>query len=130
MNDGRHEKRYPSLDEFQGWYNLGYKRPDGLPVLHSQKRVPEFEHAEFFELYVAENQWFEQLVPTSALKPFDPLAEPPIFVKSDADDRTLDVCPNVDYLTVELIRRIQKEFLGKYPLWRVVLAVDDPACAS
>ncbi len=127
--DGRaDENRFPSLDEFQGWYNLGYERPDGIPVLHSRKGVPGFEHAEFFDLYVAENQWFENLVPQAALKPFDPLSEPPMFVKSDADDRTLDVCPNFDHLTLELIHRIQKEFLGRHPLWRVVLAADDPSC--
>ncbi|HZZ78734.1 MAG TPA: hypothetical protein VFE62_09460 [Gemmataceae bacterium] len=118
----------PSLQEFGGWYNLGYERPDGIPVLHSQPWVPEFEHAEFFELYMAENAWFEKLVPASALKPFDPIADPPMFVKSDADDRTLCVCPDFDYLTLDLIKRIQREFLGRHPLWRVVLAADDPSC--
>jgi hypothetical protein len=118
--------RYPSVEEFAGWYNLGYERPDGRPVLHSRERVPEFEHAEFFELYVAENQWFEQLVPPSVRKPFDPIADPPMFVRSDADVRTLDVDPDLDYLTVDLIRRIQTEFLGRYPLWRVILTVENP----
>ena len=74
------EQRFPSLEEFQGWYNLGYERPDGVPVLHSQEGVPEFEHGEFFHLYLAENPWFEKLVPQSHLKPFDPIADPPMFV--------------------------------------------------
>jgi hypothetical protein len=87
------------------------------------------QKSECFHLYVSENRWFENLVPTWALKPFDPIADPPMFVKSDADDRTLDVCPDVDYLTVDLMRRIQTEFLGRHPLWRVVLAADEPSCS-
>lgn len=129
MDDRSVRQRYPSLEEFKGWYNLGYERPDGLAVLHSQNRVPEFEHGEFFQLYVSENPWFEQLVSTSDLKPFDPIAEPAMFVRSSADDRTLEVYPDFDYLTVELIRRIQKEFLGRHPLWRVILMADDPLCS-
>jgi hypothetical protein len=109
------EQRFPSLEEFQGWYNLGYERPDGVPVLHSQEGVPEFEHGEFFHLYLAENPWFEKLVPQSHLKPFDPIADPPMFVRSSADDRTLEVYPDFDYVTEDLIRRIQEEFLGRYP---------------
>ena len=128
MSAERQVNLHPTLEEFQGWYNLGYDRNDGYPVLHSQQQVPEFEPGEFFHLYVAENSWFEQLVPPSALKPYDPLAEPPMYVVSDADDRSLDVCPNFDYLTLELIRRIQKEFLGRHPLWRVILHADDPSC--
>lgn len=128
MTDESPEKRYPSLEEFHGWYNLGYERPDGIPVLHSQKRVPEFEHGEFFHLYVTEHEWFERLVPASALKPFDPVAEPPMFVRSSADDRTLEVYPDFDYVTVDLIKRIQKEFLGRHPFWRVMLMAYAPSC--
>ncbi|MBI2823624.1 MAG: hypothetical protein HYX69_02910 [Planctomycetia bacterium] len=129
MSDGQIEKRYPSVEEFKGWYNLGYSRDDGLPVLHSTDRVPDFEHAEFFELYMAENRWFEQLAPASAHKHFDPLADPPIFVRSNADDRTLKVYPDINCLTVDLVRRIQHEFLGRYPLWRVILIAEHPSCS-
>jgi hypothetical protein len=122
------EQRFPSLDEFQGWYNLGYERPDGIPVLHSKEEVPEFEHGEFFHMYVAENPWFEKLVPPSQLKPFDPVVGPPMFVKSDADDRTWDVVPDFDYVTLELIRRVQREFLCRHPFWRVVFMANDPSC--
>jgi hypothetical protein len=118
----------PSLEEFGGWYNLGYERPDGIPVLHSQPHVPEFEHGEFFQLWMEEHAWFEGLVPISALKPFDPIAEAPMYVKSDADDRTLDVFANPDYLTLDVIKRIQREFLGRHPFWRVVIAADHPSC--
>ena len=108
---------------------MGYERPDGIPVLHSKKRVPEFEHGEFFHLYCSENQWFESLVPHTALKPFDPVAEPPIFVHSSADDRTLELYPDFDYVTLTLIGRIQKEFLGRHPFWHVMLMSDDPSCS-
>ena len=128
MSGTQAEKRHPSAEEFNGRYNLGYTRPDGQPVLQSQKQVPEFEHAEFLDLYIAENPWFEQLVPASALKPFDPIADPPMFVVSDADDRTLTICADFDYLTVDLLRRIQQEFLGRHPLWRVIVAADHPSC--
>jgi hypothetical protein len=123
------ESRYPSVEEFAGWYNLGYDRDDGLPVMQSRDRIPDFEHAEFFDLYVAENQWFGQLVPPSDRNPLDPLAEPPFFLRSSADDRTLDVDVNCDYLTVEHVQCIQREFLSRYPLWRVILSLENPSCA-
>ncbi len=129
MSNRPDEERYPSVEEFSGWYNLGYERDDGLPVLKSMDRVPEFEHAEFFDLYMAENRWFEQLKPASAREPFDPLADPPFFLRSSADDRTLDVDVNVDYLSVDLVRRIQQEFLSRYPLWRVILCLEHPSCS-
>ncbi len=122
------EQRFPSLDEFNGWYNLGYERPDGIRVLHSRKDVPEFEHGEFYHMYLEESAWFEQLLPESALKPYDPADDPPIFVRSDADDRTLEIYPDFDYVTLDLIRRIQTEFLGRRAFWRVMLMAYNSAC--
>ena len=81
----------PSLEEFDGWYNLSEPYDDGLPVLRSVELVPEFHHAEFFDLYFEAAKWFKQLVDTPASVPFDPFAEPGFFVRSDADDRTLAV---------------------------------------
>lgn len=129
MDANGNDHRFPSLEEFQGWYNLGYRRPDGIPVLDSYPNVPEFEHGEFFQLYVTENQWFEALVPTDSRKPFDPLAHPQMFVRNSADDRTLEVYPDFDYVTVEVVDRIQREFLGRHPLWRVILMSYDPSCS-
>ena len=123
------EQRYPSAEEFAGWYNLGYERDDGLPVLHSRGHVPDFEHAEFFDLYLAENRWFDQLVPASDRKPFDPLADPPFFLRSSADDRTLAVDADCDYLSVDLVQRIQREFLSRYPLWRIILSLGHSSCS-
>ncbi len=129
MSSRPDEKRYPSVEEFAGWYNLGYQRDDGLPVLQSSDWVPDFEHAEFFDLYNAQDRWFDNLVPASARKPFDPLAAPPFFVRSSADDRTLDVDADCDHLCVDVVKRIQQEFLCRYPLWRIILWLELPSCS-
>jgi hypothetical protein len=118
----------PSLEEFRGWYNIQGDYGDGYPVLRSMEPMPEFEHAEIFELYPKAAKWFDQLVKARSNIPFDPLAEPPFFVRSDADDRTLQVDAEFSYLSVPLLRRIQKEFLGRYPLWRVILVGEQPSC--
>jgi hypothetical protein len=118
----------PSLEEFTGWYNIQGDYGDGHPVLRSTDSISEFEHAEVFELYPKAAKWFDQLVTARPNIPFDPLAEPPFFVRSDADDRTLQVDAEFSYLTVPLLRRIQKEFLGRYPLWRVILVGELPSC--
>jgi hypothetical protein len=127
MNDTPKVNLTPSLEEFTGWYNIQGDYGDGHPVLRSNESIPEFEHAEIFELYPKAAKWFDQLVTARPNIPFDPLAEPPFFVRSDADDRTLDVDANYSYLTVPLLRRIQKEFLGRYPLWRVILIAVHPS---
>lgn len=120
----------PSVEEFTGWYNLGYDRHDGLEVLNSQDNVPDFEHAEFFELYLQERDWFEkELVPATESHDIDPLAGPPMFVRSQADDRTLEVYPDFTLLTVDVLRRIQQEFLARHPLWRVLLAAEKSSCS-
>ncbi len=119
----------PSLEEFGGWYNLSEPYDDGLPVLRSVELVPEFHHREFFDLYFEAAKWFKQLVDTPANVPFDPFAEPGFFVRSDADDRTLAVEADFHVLTVDLLRRIQTEFLSRYPLWRVVLVAEQVSLA-
>ena len=118
----------PSLEEFTGWYNIRGDYGDGHPVLRSKESIPEFEHAEIFRLYPKAAKWFDQLVSARPNVPFDPLAEPPFFVRSDADDRTLVVDTDFSYLTVPLLRRIQSEFLGRYPLWRVILVGEVSSC--
>ena len=119
----------PSVEEFVGWYNLEADRDNGFPVLRSVEEVPEFEHAEFFELHTEAEKWFGQLVEVRASESFDPLAQSPFFVRSDADDRTLDVDADFRCLNVALLRRIQREFLGRYPLWRVILIAEHPSCS-
>jgi hypothetical protein len=119
----------PSLEEFTGWYNLSEPYDDGLPVLRSVELVPEFHHAEFFDLYFEAAKWFKQLVDTPAEVPFDPFEELGFFVRSDADDRTLGVEVDFQILTLDLLRRIQTEFLGRHPLWRVVLVAEQMSLA-
>lgn len=130
MNDRSTQARFPSLDEFSGWYNLGYERDDGQGVLQSDGDVPPFEHGEFFQLYSNERDWFEQeLVPAIGPHDIDPLAGPPMFVRSQADDRTLEVYPDFTLLTVDVLTRIQQEFLARHPLWRVLLAAEKSSCS-
>jgi len=120
----------PSVEEFTGWYNLGYERDDGQGVLQSDSDVPPFEHSEFFQLYSEERDWFEkELVPAIGSHHVDPLAGPPMFVRSQADDRTLEVYPDFSLLTIEVLRRIQQEFLARHPLWRVLLAAEKSTCS-
>jgi hypothetical protein len=119
----------PSVEEFVGWYNIQAARDDGFPVLRSVEPLPEFEHGEFFKLYAEAEQWFGQLVLAPPNGPFDPLAEPPFFVRSDADDRTLEIDADFRLLDLSLLSRIQKEFLGRYPLWRVILIAEHPSCS-
>jgi hypothetical protein len=111
----------PSLAEFEGWYNIADQYDDGVPVLRTSDDVPEFWHVEIFELYTEAEAWFGQLVAARPNEPFDPLAPPPFFVVSDADDRTLSVETDFSYLTLDVLNRIQREFLRSNPLWRVVL---------
>jgi len=111
----------PSLEEFEGWYNIGDQYDDGVPVLRTYDSVPEFWHVEIFDLHTEAAAWFDQLVRARSNESFDPFAPPPFFVVSDADDRTLSVETDFSYLTLELLDRIQREFLGRHPLWRVVL---------
>ena len=127
MNDTPKVNLTPSLEEFTGWYNIQGDYGDGHPVLRSKEPMPEFEHAEIFKLYPKAARWFDQLVTARPNIPFDPLAEPPFFVRSDADDRTLEVDADFSYLTVPLLRRIQKDFLGRFPLWRVILIAEHPS---
>jgi hypothetical protein len=118
----------PSLEEFVGWYNV-QATGDGRPVLRSMDPLPEFEHAEFLDLFFQADEWFRQLITTPPNGPFDPLAEPPLFVRSDADDRSLAVDANIGLLEISSLRRIQEDFLGRYPLWRVLLIGEHPSCS-
>jgi hypothetical protein len=112
-----------------GWYNIADQYDDGYPVLRCVESVPEFEHTEFFKLYPKAAKWFSRLVAQPPNVPFDPLVEPPFYVRSDADDRTLEVDADFRLLTVPLLRRIQEEFLALYPLWRVILIAEHPSCS-
>jgi hypothetical protein len=125
MSHGADEKKYPSVDEFRGWYNLGYDREDGWPVLNSSEPMLPFESCEVHHFYIAECGWFDELVPAAARLPFDPLDDPPIFLRGDADDRTVAVDADFRYVTLDLVQRIQKDFLKRHPLRRVILIAEE-----
>ncbi len=120
----------PSVEEFAGWYNIPDQYEDGTPVLRTVDRPPDFGFDELLEVYRAAEEWFAQLVPASSDDPFDPLAETDFVPRSDPRDRTLDV-DHVDFgrLNMTVLRRVQQEFLGRYPLWRVIFIADDPSCS-
>ena len=88
----------PSVEEFVGWYNVHVDYGDGYPVLRTIEPLPPFEHAEFFELYFVAAKWFDGQVTVPPGAPFDPLDDPPLFVRSDADDRTLTIDADYRYL--------------------------------
>ncbi|MGQ0636859.1 MAG: hypothetical protein ACT4QC_19805 [Planctomycetaceae bacterium] len=118
-------QRHPSFAEFDGWYNPGCEYDDGVGVLQSRKRMQRFRLGEICGIYEAANRWFEKLVPKSQRRQFDPLEGPPYFPVFQADDRSLIVESNGEYVTVDRLQRIQKELLGRYPLWRVFLYMED-----
>ncbi|MGD9722032.1 MAG: hypothetical protein AB7O59_10030 [Pirellulales bacterium] len=120
----------PSLEEFDGWYNIPDQYHDGIPVLRTQQTVPDFGFEELLSVYKAASKWFSKLIPARSGEPFDPLAESEFVPRGDPRDRTLDI-DHVDFrhLSIEHLRRIQNEFLRDHPLWRVVLIADDPACS-
>ena len=128
VNDTPKVNLTPSLEEFTGWYNIRGDYHNGYPVLRSKESVPEFEQAETYEMYPQVAKWFDQLVTARPNVPFDPVAEPPFYVHGEAGDRTMQVDADFSYLTVPLLRRIQKEFLGRYPLWRVILVGEVSSC--
>ncbi len=121
------EKRRPSVEEFNGWYNIRHEYGDGLPILKTTDDIPDFESGEFYRLFLDEDEWFKQLVTAPAGVDYDPVDDPPIFVRNDADDRTLAIDAQFERLTPAILRRVQNEFLGRHPLWRVVFVAEVPS---
>ena len=119
----------PSAEGFRGWYNIPDQYDDGRPVLRSIDELPEFGFPELWELYQEADKWFGELVPAATKKSFDPMGQPTFFVRDSADDRTLIVDTDFDYLTLSLINRVQQEFLTRWPLWRIALAGEDASNA-
>lgn len=122
-------KPFPSIEEFPFGYNIPDQYGDRVPVWRSVDRVPEFGFPELWEVYQAAKKWFAEAVPAPPRSAsFDPLAEDMFVPRDETDDRTLSI-DNVDFsrLNSRLLRRIQDEFLGRYPLWRVHLVGEDPS---
>jgi len=131
MSARPNENPYPSDEEFGGYYNI----PDDqytdvrIPVRRSVEVVPEFELSEMWDVYDAATKWFADASQRHPDEPVDPLVEPPFYVREGTDDRTQMVDADFDRVSVELLRRIQREFLARFPLWRVILAAEDSSTA-
>ncbi len=120
---------YPSIGEFSGLYNVPGDFGDLLPIWCSVDNPPEFGFPEHWAIYQAALKWFSKAVPSAAANEPFYISEHDVFVPRDeTDDRTQSI-DNVDYarLDLQLLRRIQREFLGRYPLWRVYLVGEDAA---
>ena len=127
MSTSANEDNRPSAEEFLGWYNIPDQYDDGLPILCSVEDVPPFDMDEAADVYFAADEWFPQLLPAAADAPVDPLAETEFVPRGYPGDRSLDI-DHVDFarLSMAVLQRIQREFLGRYPLWRVFLIADEP----
>ncbi len=125
MKAGQEKNVCPSLAEFRGYYNISEPYDNGFPVLRSVDQTPEFGFPELWEVCKAAEKWFAKAFPPLSDKPIDPIAEDEFVPRCEADDRTLCI-EHVDFprLKSELLRRLQKEFLGRYRLWRVLLCAD------
>jgi len=114
---------YPSIDEFNGWYNIPDQYDNMRPVLRSDDDLPEFAFPELWKIYSAAVKWFAKAFPLPQPQPVYVPVHEQIFVPiCESDDRHLLV-DHVDYdrLTVPLLRRMQEELLGHFPLWRLQL---------
>jgi hypothetical protein len=117
---------YPSIDEFNGYYNVPDQYEDIGPVLRVSEQLPEFDFPEFWDVFTAAREWLASVMPPPDEAPFDPLAEDEFVPWDDADDRTLRVEHGAyDRLSVGFLRRIQQDFLRRFPLWRVHLIGED-----
>ena len=114
---------YPSIDEFSGLYNIPDQYDDIGPVLRSDDDLPEFGFPELWEVYNAAVKWFAQACPPPQPQPtYVPVHEEIFQPVCEADDRHLLVeLVDYDRLTVPLLRRMQNELLGRFPLWRIQL---------
>ncbi|MBI2823623.1 MAG: hypothetical protein HYX69_02905 [Planctomycetia bacterium] len=121
MNAWLKVSAHPSADEFRGYYNIPDQCDDGTRVLRSVDRVPAFGFPEMWEVYQVAKKWFAEIAPVSAATEFDPLAVEPFYVRDETDDRTLCVDADFKVLNTSLLRRVQREFLGQFPLWRIAL---------
>jgi len=120
----------PSLGEFRGDYNIPMRDDDRFPVLCTAEVVPEFGFPELFQIWHAAQTWLAEFAPPRVTRSFDPVDEESFVPRLESDDRSLCV-DNADFrsLTVEFLKKIQHDFLRRFPLWRVILTGDDPSCA-
>lgn len=120
----------PSLGEFRGDYNVPMRDDDRFPVLCTAKDVPEFGFPELHHIWQAARAWLAEFAPRRETESFDPVEEESFVPRLESDDRSLCV-DNADFrtLTVDFLKKIQHDFLRRFPLWRVILTGDDHSCA-
>lgn len=114
---------YPSIGEFNGLYNIPDQYDDIGPVLRSKDDLPEFGFPELWRVYEAAKKWLAEAFPLPDPQPaYVPVHEEAFMPVCEADDRHLLVeLVDYDRLTVPLLRRMQTELLGRFPLWRIQL---------
>jgi hypothetical protein len=123
MGTWQGSNRYPSIDEFNGFYNIPDQYDNIGLVLRSDDDLPEFGFPELWKVYSAAVKWFAKAFPLPQPQPaFVPVHEEIFLPVCESDDRHL-LIEHVDYdrLTVRLLLRMQEEFLGRFPLWRFQL---------
>ncbi len=89
----------------------------------AQTTTVKLDFPELWKVYSAAVKWFAKAFPLPQPQPAYLPSHEEIFVpRCESDDRTLSI-DHVDYcrLDAPLMRRIQAEFLGRFPLWRIHL---------
>jgi hypothetical protein len=114
---------YPSIGEFSGLYNIPDQYDDIGPVLRSDDDLPEFGFPELWEVYNGALKWFAEAFRSPPPQPaYVPVHDETFQPVCEADDRHLLVeLIDYDRLTVPLLRQMQMELLGRFPLWRIQL---------
>ncbi len=99
-------------------------------MLQTAKELFELDFDERCSIEDATAQLLGPFLPDAASENgFDPLYEPPFFIRHPADDRTLWVDVIVELLSVPLLLQIKNDLLERFPLWRIKLIGEDPATA-
>ena len=126
-------KDCPSIVEFHGYYNRRLEEffddeptdaqlANAPPLLNVADQLPPWTFEEFWTTRAALEKYFKRVVPPRPAPPLPDQAGPLPFVLDDTDDRTLRVeIPSFEVFDVPLLRKIQREFLQKHPLWRLML---------
>lgn len=127
MSGSREFDSHPSAEEYDGYYNVPGQFKDGSPILCTRDDLQEWSFPEFWKVYKTAERWLAGHLADPPGTPFDPVADPPFFVRSDTDDRTLCIDVTLEYLSPALLFQFQREVLGRFPAWRALLIAE---CAA
>lgn len=127
MNDKTSSaKDCPSIVEFHGYYNRRPEEffdhePTAAQLLNVADPLPPWTFEEFWTTRTELEEYFRRVMPPRPAPPLPDQAGPFPFIIDDTDDRTLRVEVHAfELFDVPLLRRIQREFVQKHPLWRLV----------